>query len=905
MTEAELTGRSGHGGRMELPGPVRTMSYVAAPLVVAGGIAAWSIHAGWFLFFIILLLLACLAMSAIMAFYWREWRALPLSLVFALLAGTAWISALIHAGSAPRDGGLALLGEILLLASVPVAFGALAGLWRIFENQARFQRGQRDLIEYEARYRHLIESATDAFYAADTNGRFTLVNESAARLFGRRVTDLITLSLFDVVDDETARKVREALEVMSVKDIRSSYHEFEIIRRDKSRRWVGQNLQLLRVGREIRGFQSVLRDITDRRVAEEALQQSEARLRTLFDTLSEGVLQTRADGYIVFCNPAAERILGVNASVITSRHCADPAWVFAKPGGVPMPVEEWVAFRVHRENRSIPRTVAGVRAGDGSMVWLSAGAEPIQGNDGSLQGAVVTFADITKSKVTEENLQIIEFALDSAREHVFLATREGRLVYANKSAMAALGVEPAEILGLTIFDIATEITPNDWAETWQQARNGAWPTFESRFVARGGRTYPASTSASHVEFNGTEYLFAFSRDLSWETELATQLRHAQKLEAIGTLAGAIAHDFNNILSGVLGYAELALRDTPAESRIHPFLEEIMAGGNRAADLVRQILTFSRRGEHRQQPLLMAPVVKEALKLLRGSLPATIAIHESIDPGCGPVMGDPGQIHQVMMNLCTNAYHAMRDCGGTIAVSLREVEAGTEWTCGEFCLKPGRYVELSVSDTGCGMDAETRQRIFDPFFTTKKPGEGTGLGLSTVHGIVKSCKGGIRVQSEPGKGTRFDILLPLCQRATELACQEAPGTPSPGGQETVLLVDDESAITGSMGEGLRGLGYTVETAANGRAALARFETGPERFDLVISDHTMPELTGFEMARRMLRLRPSQKIILCTGFEEGLSREMVLGSGVADFLPKPYTVSSLARLVRAVLDGARPG
>jgi PAS domain S-box-containing protein len=570
-----------------------------------------------------------------------------------------------------------------------------------------------------------------------------------------------------------------------------------------------------------------------------------------------------------------------------------------------MPIEEWVGFRAHKEKRSTARAVTGVRRGDGTVVWLSAGAEPIVDTEGRMGGVVVTFADISKSKSTEENLQIIEFALDSALEHVFLATREGRLLYANKSALKALGYAADEITGLTLFAVAPDVTPEDWAETWRRASAGEWPTFESHFLTKGGRTYPVTTSASHVEFNGREYLFAFTHDISREAELATQLRHAQKMEAIGTLAGGIAHDFNNILGGVLGYADLALQDTPEASPVRPFLQEIVVGSHRAADLVRQILTFSRRTEQKQQPFRMAPVVKEALKLLRGTLPATIEFSETIDAECGPIMGDPGQIHQVLMNLCTNAWHAMREAGGMLTVELREVDIGAEWTSAEFSLGPGRYAQLSVTDTGCGMDAATQRRIFEPFFTTKKQGEGTGLGLATVHGIAKSHKGGIRVTSAPGKGTRFDVLFPLCQLKVDLAAVRAEDGARPGGSETVLLVDDEVAIVVSAGEGLRRLGYTVETAANGPAALALFAAAPRRFDLVITDQTMPQMTGFELARRVLRLRSDTRIILCTGLAETVSREDARGVGIRDLVPKPFEMRDLAQAVRKVLDQSGEG
>jgi PAS domain S-box-containing protein len=872
---------------------------VAVPVFVASFIELWRLHTSPSMFLFVPLLMSSLAISLVMAIYWREWRALTFSLIFAMLSGYCWIQVLIHSNTYPHDGGMALLGDILLLASAPATFGALAGLWRIFENQSLFQQGQLKLVEYEARYRHLIETATDAFYAIDVNGHLTLVNAAAARLFGRRAADLEKTSFFTLVDEATSHTVRDALNSLRFKDIKSFYHEFQITRRDNTKRWVGQNLQLLWSNTEICGFQAVLRDITERHDAQDALKQSETRLRTLFDTLSEGVLQTASDGRIAFCNPAATRILDLTEDELKTRHYADTAWDFIRSDGSPMPVEEWVAFRAHRERHSVPRTVTGIRRKEGSLVWLSAAAEPILGKLGLLEGVVITFTDITKSKAAEENLKMIEFALDRTREHVYLVSRDGHLAYANKSAMETLGYSAEDIVTLTIFQIAPDITKEDWSETWHQACRGSWPTFEANFVAREGRTFPTSTSASHVEFNGREYLFAFSRDLSREAELATQLRHAQKMEAIGTLAGGIAHDFNNILSGVLGYSELALQDTPEGSPNRHFIQEIITGGARATNLVRQILTFSRQGEQKQQPLTLAPVIKEALKLLRGSLPATITIRESIASDCGPVMGDPGQIHQIIMNLCTNAYHAMREKGGTLTVSLREVKAGPEWTSAEFCLKHARYAELSITDTGCGMDAATRQRIFEPFFTTKKQGEGTGLGLSTVHGIVKSHKGGIRVQSEPGKGTQFEILLPLCERGTKPVAEDIPDTPLPRGTECLLFVDDEAAIRDSMSEGLRRLGYTVETAENGSLGLAKFETSPKRFALVITDQTMPQMTGFDMARRILQLRPGQRILLCTGFDDTLTRSTVKQGGVSDLLAKPYAISAVSRMIRQIL------
>ncbi len=863
----------------------------------------WQLDASPLLIFMIPSLLASMAVSLAMAAHWREWRALPLSLVFGLLAARGVMDTLVHAGVIPADMTSELIREALLWSSAPVAFAAIGGLWRIFENHTLFNRRQREMLEHESRYRYMIENAMDAFYSADASGKFTLVNASVARLLGRRLEDLTGTSVFDLIGEDAANTIREAIDLVKTKDVKSYYHEFPIHRRDGSERWIGQNLQAVVEGRQLRGFQAVLRDITDLHRAQEALRQNESRLRMLFETMSEGVIQTRADGHIVFANPAAVRILGVTRQDIEGRHCADPVWEFVRANGTPMPVEEWVGFRALKEKQPVPRLVTGIRRPDNAIRWLSAKAETIAGSENSLGGVVITFNDISESKAAAENLEVIDFALDNAVEQVFLATREGRLVYANKSALRALGHPADAILSKTIFDIAPDVLPADWAETWRKAKAGEWPTFECSYVTSSGKTYPASTSVNHVEFNAREYLFAFARDISRETELAMQLRHAQKMEAIGILAGGIAHDFNNILSGVLGYTELAMQDTPKDGTVHSFLTEIQAGGRRAADLVQQILTFSRRGEQKHQPLCVAPVVKEALKLLRGSLPSTIRIREEIEARCGLVIGDPVQIHQVIMNLSTNAFHAMRDTGGVLTVGLREVDIGPGWISGEFHLEPGKYVQLSVADTGCGMDASTRQRIFEPFFTTKKLGEGTGLGLATVHGIVKGHKGGIRLESAPGKGTRFDILFPLSKTTPRIPAPADEPEGSYAGSETILFVDDEEAIRESMSTGFRRLGYTVETATDGRQALALFQSSPDRFGLVIGDQIMPHPTGLEMSRIMLKVRPGLPIILCTGYPDVISRDEACAAGVKELVLKPFEFHQLAKTARRVLDQTR--
>jgi CheY-like chemotaxis protein/two-component sensor histidine kinase len=330
------------------------------------------------------------------------------------------------------------------------------------------------------------------------------------------------------------------------------------------------------------------------------------------------------------------------------------------------------------------------------------------------------------------------------------------------------------------------------------------------------------------------------------------------------------------------------------------LQQSLRASNRAKDLVQQILAFSRQGRQERRPLDIGPIVREGLRLLRASLPATIEIKQEIDRDLEAIEADPTQIHQVLMNLCTNAAHAMEENGGTLGVSLRRATAGGEEGGGSPDIEPGRYLRLRVSDTGEGMDPEVLKRIYDPYFTTKGPGKGTGLGLAVVHGIVQSHRGKIGVVSEPGKGTTFDIYFPQADAAAGLPGNEKTEPLPLGGQERILLVDDESAILEIGQKILDHLGYEIVTRTNGVEALELFRRNPERFDLVITDMTMPNMTGDRLSRELLKIRPELPIILCTGFSESISEEKARSLGVREFVMKPLVMKDLAKAIRRSLD-----
>ncbi len=380
-------------------------------------------------------------------------------------------------------------------------------------------------------------------------------------------------------------------------------------------------------------------------------------------------------------------------------------------------------------------------------------------------------------------------------------------------------------------------------------------------------------------------------------QLEAQLKHSQKLEAIGTLAGGIAHDFNNLLFAMLGYITMAKEDLEEDSPVKDDLEEAITAAKRAKDLVHQILTFSRQQEGEQQPIRISPLVKEALKMIRAFIPATIEIRQDWENTQSTILADPSQIHQIVMNLCTNAGYAMRSTGGTLEMNLMEVEIDSGFAS-SHAIAEGPYLMLSVSDTGHGIPAEDLDRIFDPFFTTKPVGEGTGMGLAVVHGIVRNHKGAITVSSELGQKTEFKLYFPVIEDAIKDNHLEVESMPR--GTEHILVVDDEISLVKLEKRILERCGYKVTTAINSLEALELFRESPNQFDLVISDQAMPKLDGAGLAKKLLQIRPDIKMILVTGYSSAISAAQAKNIGIAEYVMKPIAPYEFSKTVRHVLD-----
>jgi PAS domain S-box-containing protein len=643
---------------------------------------------------------------------------------------------------------------------------------------------------------------------------------------------------------------------------------------------------------------------TESRQSQAAIQKLNDQNRLILQAAGEGIIGLNREGKVTFINPAAAAMTRYVPKELIGRDL-HAIIHHTKPDGSAYPPDECPMYQSLSQGSSQRIRDEVLWRKDGTSFPSAYSSTPIM-EHGEIIGAVVTFRDITERHQTEvalrESDKRYRLLFDNAADAIGVHDLSGKFFDVNQALCERLGYSRAELLQMTPMDIDSPADAALVPERIQEVVGNGRAIFETKHRRRDGTLIPVEVNCRLIEFRGQQAVFSIARDITErkqaekeKAKLEAQLYQSQKMEALGTLAGGIAHDFNNILTAVLGFADMGLLNSGNPDAVRQNLQKIYQAGLRAAQLVKQILAFTRQAEQERQPVQVGMLIKETLHMLRASLPSNIEIRPNVQ-STKVIQANSGQIHQVLMNLCTNAAHAMRKKGGTLEISLIDVRLEPPLPHTE--LSPGDYLKLSVSDSGHGIPPEISGKIFDPFFTTKESGEGTGLGLAVVHGIITNHRGAITVYSEPGEGTTFNIYLPCIDAAVTLESQSQ--TALPLGKERILWVDDEQMILELGHQMLERLGYEVVSSNSSLEALRFFQGQPDRFDLVITDQTMPQLAGLELSQKLLEIRPDLPIILCTGFSENLTADKAQRLGIKKFIMKPLVINEVARAVRKTLD-----
>jgi len=634
-------------------------------------------------------------------------------------------------------------------------------------------------------------------------------------------------------------------------------------------------------------------------------------LSQFLDAIPYGILIVNRDGNPLFANRAAIDMLGPEIFYqFSHKELKQTQLTYYAGTSTEYPRDKIPIARALRGERSSIDDIE-VHIGE-HIIPLEISANPVYGPDNAVIYAIGIFQDITERKHTRKAIKESEEKyrrlIDNSLIGIYI-TQNHIVRFCNQRLVEIFGYRgQEELVGQHVKIL---VAHEDWQLVDKEVRlreSGLKEAsrYEFKGIKKDGTLFDIEVLGNRIYYEGKPAIQWILLDITERRRselerqvLEDQLHQLQKMEAIGTLAGGIAHDFNNILSAIIGYTELAVFDVQGNKDTLHKLGQVLAAAERAREMVKQILAFSRKGEKVQKPILLGEIVKEAIKLLRSTLPTTIDIRSTIGEQLHPVMANPTQLHQVIMNICTNAAYAMRETGGFLQIELREVDLGAD-AIDNREIDPGHYQQMTFSDNGCGMSPEVKARIFEPYFTTKPQGEGTGMGLAVVHGIVKNHGGTITVQSEPGKGASFDMFFPITRvRDIPHIVQEED---IPGGNERILYVEDELNLAEMGKQTLVMMGYRVDSRTSSIEALEAFKVDPKRYSLVITDQTMPNMTGLRLARELHRIRQDIPIILCTGFSESVNEENFRAHGVDAFVMKPIIRKEIARIIRQVLDKA---
>jgi PAS domain S-box-containing protein len=785
--------------------------------------------------------------------------------------------------------------------------GELTGYQSIGRDITEFKKAQDLLTQKEGQLRALVRDVlndTDVgFCLLDKNLHSVWVNKTLQRFFGCGWKEIVGKDKKTIIKEKFAPLIEdpEAFEQQLIdayeRGALLAGYECHILESDKvAERWLHIRSKPINSGYYAGGRIEQYTDITQIKLSQIALRESQQRFKDLADLLPETVFEADIDGKITYANKVAFKYFGYDTVDLDKGYN--------------------MLDMIHPEDRqkatsNFRKILKGVKSGineytairkDGSTfpVWTSSTSIKENGTPRGFRGFII---DISEHKQKTTELELLHTAIGQVSEAIEITDSEGRMLFVNQAMQKITGYSRDELIGKNpkVLKSGREAS---------EAYENLWSTISSGKKWRGqlvnrkkdGSLYTEDVSITSVrDSKGSicNYV-AVKRDITEETKNEEKIRSLQKMEALGTLAGGIAHDFNNILTGVIGYTELSLFSVPPKSEVHRNLKETIKGCKRAKKLIDQILKFSRINEVECAPHKIRNVIEDALSLLRSTLPANIEIDKQID-SFELVVIDPTYMHQIVMNLCTNAFHAMNETGGRLGVSLTTVDISLDDVLHLSNMNPGPHAKLSISDTGHGMKAETVQKIFDPYFSTKDKHNGTGLGLSVVHGIVKSCGGKIDVYSELGVGTTFNVCFPIVglKDASETDAARKP-VQSTGAGERILFVDDEKTIADIGTRILEILGYQATARTSSIEALEAFRANPYGFDLVITDMTMPNMTGDHLAEKLKAIRPDIPIIVCTGFSNRINAAKAAALGISVILTKPVFKDDYARAVKNVLE-----
>jgi PAS domain S-box-containing protein len=792
--------------------------------------------------------------------------------------------------------------------------GKVTHVIQAVRNVTEVARVKEELRQSEAKYRQLVQLANSIILRFDTAGKIMFFNEFAQRFFGYSEEDIIGRNIIGTImppKDSNGRDLNQMVADMIRNPDRYLHNENENIKRSGERVWIAwTNKAILDQNGRTSEILSIGMDVTDRKMTDRALWESEEKYRSLYSSMSEGAAlheinydeAGRASDYTILdVNPSYEKILGLKKEAVVGQKAStlysagEPPYmkIFSEVAATGKPAY----FETYFEPMNKHFSISVFSPGRGKFATV--------------------FEDITERKNAEEERRKLQMQLSNAVEIAHLGPWDYDVVddvfTFNDQFYNIFRTTAEQVGGYTMSSAEYAerfVHPADRSvvgEAIQKAVGTDDPDcrghLEHRMTyADGGTGYISVVFFVVKDAEGkTIKTYGVNQDITERKKMETRLQQAQKMESIGNLAGGVAHDFNNILVPIVGFAEMLKEDIEKSSPSQEFVDEILRAAMRSKDLVNQILAFSRQSEHELMPVRVQQVLKEVLKLSRSTIPANIEITQEIQSDCGPVLADPSQLHQIAMNLITNAFHAVDETSGKISVRLQEIRLGPD-DLADALLEAGRYAKLSISDTGAGIEPAIMDKIFEPYFTTKEKGKGTGLGLAVVYGIVREHHGDIKVYSEVGKGTTFNVYLPLMEKSSEQTVEEK-AEDFETGSERILLVDDEEAIVRLEKQMLERLGYRVTSRTSSLEALEAFRANPSGYDLVITDMTMPNMTGDRLAKELIAIKPGIPIIICTGFSERINQEKVVAMGIQGLLMKPIIRSEMARIVREALDAGR--